>query len=261
MFDSNAQKIIIFIICCSLFVLILIGFIVLLVYRHKQRQQFFFKSIKSLETQHENEILLSHIEIQEQTFQNISREIHDNIGQKLSLVKLHLNTYYKETKKPDSNQVLDSINIITQTINDLSDLSKSFSSEQILKNGIIPALEYEVLQLRRSGVFDIELNTAGTVLHIEQSKELVLFRIVQEALNNIVKHAAASKVELNFFYRDDHILLVIKDDGNGFSQNLIRQPGMGLLNMKKRASAIKAELDISSVSGSGTKLSIKIPSL
>jgi two-component system, NarL family, sensor kinase len=92
MFDKTDQSIIIFIITSALLILLLIGFITTIIYRYQQKQNAYFKDIETLKTSHENSLLQAQLEIQEQTFQNISREIHDSIGQKLTLAKLHLNT-------------------------------------------------------------------------------------------------------------------------------------------------------------------------
>ena len=143
MYDQSTQGIIIFIAGTSFLLLLLISFIVSIAYKYQQKQNAYFKDIETLKSSHENTLLQSQLEIQEQTFQNISREIHDNIGQKLTLAKLYLNTLdFTDTDK-SRLQVNNSVTIIGEAINDLSDLSHSMSSEIILTHGLINALQFE----------------------------------------------------------------------------------------------------------------------
>src|SRR5436190_3863573 len=161
MYNPSTQGIIIFIAGISILLLIFISFIVTIIYKYQQKQNAYFKDIETLKTSHQNALLQSQLEIQEQTFQNISREIHDNIGQKLTLAKLHLNTLnYTDTDK-SVIQVDDSINMISEAINDLSDISRSMSSEIILNNGLIKALDFEAAQLAKSGKYKICFSATG----------------------------------------------------------------------------------------------------
>src|SRR3954468_3052481 len=125
--NSLNDGIIVFIIICSLLILLLITFITIIVYRYQQKQNAYYKNLEELKVKYENAMLQSQLEIQEQTFQNISREIHDNIGQKLSLAKLHLNTLNIGNTKEMSSQIDDSVNMIGEAISDLSDISRSMS--------------------------------------------------------------------------------------------------------------------------------------
>jgi len=260
MFNSNPQEIKAFIVTCYLIILVLIVFVVTIVYLYTQKQHTYFKEIEKIKAFHENTILQSQLEIQEQTFQNISREIHDNIGQKLSLAKLSLNAVGINRSDKDNEIMSDSVRILTDAISDLSDLSRSMSAEQILHNGLVSALEYEVAQLRKSGIFKATLITRGNMLYFDRQKELVLFRIVQEAINNIVKHAAASEIFLELDYAGEVLNMSIKDNGKGFFEDIRKHAGIGLLNMKKRAQIIGGELVISTSPGTGTTLMIKLPS-
>ena len=203
-------------------------------------------------------MLQSQLEIQEQTFQNISREIHDNIGQKLSLVKLYFNTLNYSNSDKTALQVADSVNIISQAINDLSDLSRSLSSENILNNGLIHALKFEVAQLKNLGKYEVNFSTSDNSVFLNGQSELVIFRIVQEALNNIIKHAAADIINIELQYNSQLLTINIIDNGKGFKSNSISN-GIGLLNMKKRAKILNGNLVINSIPGVHTQIKIEIP--
>lgn len=203
-------------------------------------------------------MLESRLEIQEQTFQNISREIHDNIGQKLTLAKLHLNTL-DTNHSIATYQVEESVNMIGEAINDLSDISRSMSSEILLSNGLIKALEFEAGLISKTGLYEIHLSVIGETLFLDSNKELLLFRIAQEAINNIVKHSEASKIELSLDYNDAYLILSIRDNGKGFDPFNNKRLCTGITNMKKRATMLKGNCVIESDVNSGTNVKIQIP--
>ena len=259
MFNSSTESIIILAIVCTILILLLITFISVIVYRYQQKQNAYFKNMEQLKIIHENALLLSHIEIQEQTFQNISREIHDNIGQKLSLAKLHLNTLYNSAPDIIILKIDESISLIGESIIDLSDISRSMSSEIILNNGLIKALEYESAQLQKSGLFNINLEVSGNMIFLDAKKELLLFRIVQEAIHNIIKHADASIISIKLHYNNSLLSLEIIDNGKGFTLENKSEQGIGILNMKKRADTLNGKCVITSQHGSGASIKIEIP--
>jgi len=258
MLKAPTEFVIFFIVISVLLILALVVFISLIIYRYQQKQNIYFKDIEALKTSHQNTLLQSQLEIQEQTFQHISREIHDNIGQKLTLAKLHLNTLNYTNTDKTIEQVNDSVNIISEAINDLSDLSHSMSSEIILNNGLIKALEFEVAQLAKSKIYKISFTAGGEPIFMDAHAELVLFRIVQETLNNIIKHAAASQISIDLHYDKTLLTMQVNDNGRGFKVNEA-VTGTGLQNIKKRAAALKGCLHINSKINDGTQIKIEIP--
>lgn len=257
MFNQSNQSIIIFTICVVILLMVFCSFIVTIIYRYQQKQIAYFKELEDLKITHENALLKAQLEMQEYTFQNISREIHDNIGQKLSLVKLYLNTIpYSITDGPEI-KISDSVTIISEVIKDLSDIARSMSSEIILNNGLLKGVEFEVAQLLKSGIYEINLSISGNPVFFTFEKELIIFRIIQESLNNVMKHAEASKININLHYNDTHLSLFIKDNGKGFENDEKRQ-GNGLVNIKRRTELLHGIFLIDS-DIEGTKLNITIP--
>ncbi len=257
MYNPGKENIVYVIIASIILLITLTWFIIFIIYRYQKNQNVYFQNLEQLKISHENNLLLSMIEIQEQTFENISREIHDNIGQKLTLAKLHLNTLDITSAKEISKQINDSINIIGEAINDLSDISRSMSSEIILNNGFIKALEFEVNQLNKPGLYMIKLIVTGEPVFLKANKELILFRITQEALNNIVKHAEATEITMRLHYKIDNLTLDITDNGKGFVNNSTDRNG--LINMSKRAKMLRGSCNIESALGYGTTIKIEIP--
>ena len=258
MLKAPTEFVVAFIIISVLLILAMAIFISIIIYRYQQKQNAYFKDIETLKTSHENTLLQSQLEMQEQTFQTISREIHDNIGQKLTLAKLHLNTFDFDDKHKARQQVNDSVNIIGEAINDLGNLSYSMSSEIILNNGLIKALEYELNQLKKTGLYEIAISITGHPVFLNNNTELVLFRIVQEVLNNIVKHAAALAIQMQLHYNNDYLTIEIRDNGKGFNINE-KHEGTGLQNIKKRTTLLKGNVQINSIDSNGTEIKIRIP--
>ncbi|MEP7107111.1 MAG: ATP-binding protein [Ferruginibacter sp.] len=232
-------------------------FIVTIIYRYQQKQNIFFKELEELKATHENALLKAQLEMQEYTFQNISREIHDNIGQKLSLVKLYLNTIPSSKMNAPAIQVTDSVGILTEVISDLSDIARSMSSEIILNNGLVKGVEYEVAQLQKSGIYEIDLTITGDSIFLDFNKELIVFRIIQESLNNIMKHAEASKINICLHYNATYLSLTVKDNGRGFVKDE-KKEGTGLINIRRRTTLLEGDFSITS-GKDGTQLIITIP--
>ncbi len=259
MYNSSEQGIIVFVAIASALILAMAVFISYIIYRYQQKQNKYYNELENLKIMHENDILQSQIEIQEQTFQHISKEIHDNIGQKLTLAKLHLNTLYLANEKRTDSQIKDAVTMISESIIGLRDISRSLSSESILNNGLEKALEYEFEHLQRSGLYAISFEVTGKTIFLNGQHELVLFRIVQEAINNIIKHALASKIDILLHFEAHELSLQIKDNGRGFSTELNHPRGNGISNMKRRAITLNGIIEISSAPGTGTCINIKIP--
>ena len=257
MLKAPTEFVITFILISVLLMLALAVFITIIIHRYQQKQNVYFKDIETLKAVHENTLLQSQLEIQEQTFQNISREIHDNIGQKLTLAKLHLNTLNHTDNDKAMLQVNESVTMISEAINDLSDISRSMSSEIVLNNGLIKAMEFEAAQLTKSGRYKINFSTTGSPVFMDANTELILFRIAQEAINNIIKHSDANAIDIELHYNSILLTMTINDNGKGFDTN--EHIGTGLLNMKKRTAMLNGKMNMSSSPTICTQIKIEIP--
>jgi signal transduction histidine kinase len=234
----------------------------LFIYQRKQIS--YFETIEKLKYDHEKDILKTQLEIQEQTFQHISREIHDNINLSLTLAKLNLNTLDWNHLGKTKNQIDSSLQQISKAIADLSDISKGMNSELITNQGLIEVLKKETKRLKELNLFGLDFMIMGNPVFLDSQKELVIFRIIQEAFNNIIKHAGATLVKLILEYNFDHINVLIADNGRGFckdtvEQNKNKELKAGLSNMEKRAALFNGRTIIESALGSGTSIFVTIP--
>lgn len=258
MFDENQKNIIFFVVITLMLIVMLIAVVASIVYRYQNHRLDYISNINRMKLNHENDMLKSQLEIQEQTFQNISREIHDNIGQKLTLAKLQLNTVQIPDNPMNHSLIQDVVKIIGVAIGDLSDISRSMSSEVIMSNGFIKALEFEINQLNKTRLYSIKLKVTGDPGYMDSGKELLLFRIVQEALSNIMKHSEASEVLVDIYQVNGYLNLSIFDNGKGFD-NGSNLNSNGLKNMAKRAKMLDGLFEINSKKGEGTTVKLKIP--
>lgn len=252
-----------YVIGASTFFIFLFLLFALFYMKVKQKQNEMLLKEQRLHSQFSQTLLQSQLEIQEQTFKNISQEIHDNIGQALTLAKLNLNTMPAASEE-QQQKITTTKELVSKAIVDLRDLSRSLNTDYIADMGLLRALEYELSVVHKSSGIKTELETAGEPFRLEQQKELILFRIVQEALNNTIKHAGATLVKAVIHFKPDELELLITDDGNGFTMPADQKDGntsagLGLRNMQNRATLIGAGFSLLSTPGKGTEVKIILP--
>ncbi len=248
------SSLLIFVLLIVFIFITLVLFIGFLIFLYQKKQIQHKQKISNLKILHENDKLKTQIEVQEATFQFISREIHDNIGQKISLAKLHLNTL-----NASENDILQNIiQILTESLNDLRDLSRSMSSEFISNNGFIKALENEIQQLSKIERYNFKLTITGNPVFFNCEKDVILFRIVQESLANIMKHAEATQIHFNLHYTQTNMQIEIVDNGVGFIPSE-KSDSNGIKNITSRAKLLDGVAEFISVPGKGTIVKVKIP--
>jgi signal transduction histidine kinase len=199
--------------------------------------------------------------VQEETLNHVSQEIHDNVGQLLSLVKMQLNLAV-EREGSESQLLSDAQENIGRAMMDLRDLAKGLSSDRIKVLGLFGTVEQEANRIQRTGVCEVYTNCSGTIQSLEYQKEVILFRVIQECLQNIFKHARANRIDISFTYQPNHLTIGVQDNGKGFVVNANgKSIGLGLMNMQNRVRLIGGTLVLDSREGHGTRVSIDIPLL
>jgi signal transduction histidine kinase len=243
---SQENKIVLTVVAITIFLLLVVFFIIVMVaYIHRRK--------KSLQAVYENELLKTQLEIQEHTFEEISQEIHDNIGQALSFIKLNISTVNLNEPKHAKASLVESKQLITKVIQDLRDLSKTLNTDFITRIGLPQALEQQLNMLNKSNLYETHLVVNGNLRNCGNKEELVIYRIIQELLNNTVKHAVANKIDIEMNYLHDELSIKVSDNGKGFDlSNLPNNKGLGIENMKKRMGLINGTFEISSRAGEGT---------
>jgi signal transduction histidine kinase len=241
--------------------LLLVAFLISFVYFYQRRHFAFLREKQQIQSQFQEELLKTRLEIQEETFRTISEEIHDNIGQTLSFIKLNLNTMNPVLPERQEGKWQESKELLTKVIQDLRNLSRTLNTDFIQDIGLVSAVRQQLGLLERTGLYRIELDVSGEEWALPASTELVLYRVIQELLNNIVKHADAGLICVNMLFDPHFTTLVIADDGKGFEPvNLGLQdvPGIGLRNIMNRISLIGGTVTIDSAAGAGSRITIRL---
>jgi len=255
--DTGEENLTTMILLGTIVLVAFVGFVVLLAYLFTTRKNKLLQEKQLMKTQFEQELLQTQLEIQEQTLKTISEEIHDNVGQVLSLAKLNLNTFENNPGK----KLQATKDLVSKAINDLRDLSRSLHGDKITETGLQEAVSNELKILQNTGQYDTSLQLNGDPYKLEPQKEMVLFRIVQEALHNSVKHAKATAMEVQLNYSPAVFSLTIRDDGKGFDSKTLTatNTGIGLKSMKNRAAMIGGSFSIQSDENKGTCISVDLP--
>ena len=258
---SSAQSdIVIAVFAGTLILLLLASFGIIFTLIHKKKQQANKKEKELMQTQFQHAILQTKVEIQEQTFKNISQEIHDNIGQVLSLAKLNLSSFPVENDPGLQTKIDETKNLISKALHDLRDLSRSLHGDKIAELGLQDSINAELKILQNTGQYQTSLSITGAQFRMEAQKEMVLFRMVQEAMNNAIKHSKAKHIDIMLDYKPDIFRLSVTDDGIGFDPTTLQtaSTGIGLRNMQDRAEMIGAVFSLCSGPGNGTQVNVEL---
>ena len=240
----------------------MIAFIIKILFFIQKKQKEFTLDMIAVKANHEMELFKTKLEIHEQISQEISMEIHDNVGQSISLAKMILNTLETHENYETKEGINETSELLGLALDNLRYIGRKLSSEIVKKGGLIKSIEMQVGYLYRGGKLNAQLHVNGEPFTLEESKEVFLFRIVQEAVNNIVRHANATVVSICLNYSKNALKLQIKDNGKGFSLN-DQVSGLnhigGIYNMQNRAKQIGAEIQIDSTIGNGTTIIVTTP--
>jgi two-component system, NarL family, sensor kinase len=262
--QSNFQEVFLVIFTSIFLLVLLVGFIVIMLILNQKGRLAQAQELRLLEERYEQELLKSQLEIQENVFGHLSQEIHDNIGQSLTFVALSLLTVPVENNSEAHEYIEESRKALQKAITELRDLSRSLHTDRVTEIGLANSIGFELDRLKRTNLYETSLNFADVRNLLDHQTEIILFRIVQEMLNNIVKHAKATQVQVNLTHAHELIILEIKDNGIGFDPEALfadqeQHKGLGLRNIRKRASLIGGTFQISSARNSGTAIRITIP--
>jgi signal transduction histidine kinase len=233
--------------------ILLLVFFFLLFVQYGRRRLRHANELLRLQLSYEQTLLQSQVEIQEQTFTQISTEIHDNIGQVLSLVRLHINTLNPGNL---AARVSDMDHLLEKAIEDLRMLSHGLSKNYLVKQGLVASVKDLAASLERTGQYQVDLQHEANDYELPDDQLVILFRMVQEGLNNIVRHANAHRIRLELQGQDALEKILLKDDGIGFDV-LAQRKGAGLSNLEARARAIGAAVEVAS-GGAGTTITITL---
>lgn len=241
----------------AFFTLLGAGITIFVLFYYRKRSQY-QKEKEEIKQSFERTLLESQLEIQQQTFNAISQELHDNIGQILSLSKIQLNIIETTAEKLPALFPEVKANI-TKALSDLRDIAKSMNTEKLQTIPFSKAIEQEIDRINRTNLIVAKVELIGQEHIIDAQKTFILYRVIQEALQNILKHAEATQIVISLDYSHPNLAITIQDNGRGFDVETEKTSGkgLGIQNMYARTRLIGGTLDIQS-GRKGTKLFLTI---
>jgi signal transduction histidine kinase len=208
---------------------------------------------------HQRQLTQATIDGQEVERRSIGKELHDNIGQQLTTIKLFLD-FAKSSADGKTSEMVDmALKAVSDVINDVRGMSRSLVPFTLKDLGLVESINELIESLMRVKAIHIEFEHVEFAEEfIPENQKLSLFRIVQEQLNNIVKHSGAKNVWIRLYSRIEEFVLEVKDDGKGFDATTTKK-GIGILNMKNRAELFNGKAQIFSEVGCGCLLVVSFP--
>lgn len=256
----NNNEITLLIFLTTIVFLILVLTIILFFSYFQKKKTAYLIEQREIQSRFEEEITKSKMEIQEQALQNISWEIHDNVGQLLSVAKMQLNLVQMSLSEKNAEKINEIGDIVGKSLQELRSLAKSLNPESIKSKGLIDSVSHEIKRFKRLNVINAHFNISDNTYKLSNEKEIILFRILQELFNNTLKHSKAKNLVVVFNYDSMELNIIVEDDGVGFDMKGDNHfEGIGLINMKSRAKLIGATFEMESSINKGTKLYISCP--
>ncbi|MCW3787809.1 PAS domain-containing sensor histidine kinase [Plebeiibacterium sediminum] len=209
----------------------------------------------------QNLVLNSIIQTEENERKRISSDLHDGIGPILTTIKLYTQALLDAPTEEKQNVIKDKlINIVEEAVSSISDISFNISPHILVNYGIVAAVESFIKKFNITEKLHIEFKH-NNVQRIVENKEITIYRLFTELINNTLKHANATKVGFTIEEKENFIELLYSDDGKGFDPELVTSNslGMGLGNLKSRVQAFDGQFLLRSAEGEGMEVHIKMP--
>ena len=255
---AHAMPVVIF---GTLLLLMFTSVITLFIVVHRQRQKKYAAELEAAEYRKQNEVLRTRLEVEERTVNLISYEIHDNINQVLGIVRMQLLNAMRQESKVAANMIIEeSCDRLKYAVTQLRELSHILSSKAVSKMGLVNMIKKELAYIRSTTMLECRFRCNEEELPLAAEQELLVSRMTQEALNNIIRHARATAIEVAIDVSEDHIIFAITDNGIGMEvAELLDNEGVGFTNLRARLEILKGSMEIKSGKGDGTTLVFTIP--
>jgi two-component system sensor histidine kinase UhpB len=196
---------------------------------------------------------------QEEERRRLARDLHDEVNQALTAILLRLEALSQAAPPELTDELTEVKRLVNQAMNELLQLARQLRPTALDDHGLLPAMASQVRRFAAQTGIKADLNATGHEIRLQPDEEIAVFRIAQEALANVARHAGASQVEVDLRTGNDGVELTVRDDGRGFEPAHPGGNGLGLGGMAERARLVGGELTIDSRPGSGTELSLRVP--
>lgn len=229
-----------------------------------EQERLYLQSLKDQE--HLRELSRRVVQVGETTMQRVSHELHDDLGQALTAVKMDLGRIDRQLPSDSQlrgqiQETREQVGLVLQSVRNLSQLLRPAVLDDL---GLVPAMQSYVTRFAERTGIAVTLSAPQVETRLPQPIEVALYRVMQEALTNVARHAAARRVDVRLAFDSGSAILRVKDDGCGFdiqSYLLESTPkhGMGVVGMRERAEVYGGDLKIQSAPGEGTEVELRIP--
>lgn len=241
----------------SVFLLLITLFIVFILMAYKRRDFRHLREKKQLEEEYARQLLQSQIEVQELTFQQIGKELHDNVGQLLSTSKMLIGLTERVLQVPPDTLITANATL-GKAISELRSLSKSLDKEWLAQFNLIENLNTEINRINAAKSIEAVLETELKQLKLASEKQIILYRIIQEAVQNALKHSKCSRILIQLMQNERQLDCRIHDNGKGFNIEETSK-GLGLNNMLHRTNLLGGAINYQAARQQGTVINITIP--
>jgi signal transduction histidine kinase len=227
----------------------------------EQEQQLEQEKVKQLVKDQEIQAIDAMISGQEKERERLAGELHDNLGSLMATLKLHFENYKSQVKNPNQEKILNNTDtLLDEAYQKVRGMAHARNTGVIAKYGLLPAVESFAAKVGATQKLQIEVSHNDFTDRLENTLEISIFRMIQELITNVIKHARATEIQLQLARHDDYISILIEDNGIGFNASKLPQKqGMGLASIKKRVEVKGGSFHIDSTPGHGTTVGIDIP--
>ena len=243
------------------FVLILLLSAIGLYFYLQQRQKLLQNKIITIEQQKKLELTQAIIDGEEMERIRLAKELHDGIGGLMSMIKLQFTNFKKShTEIQENPEYNDALSLLNTASQDIRKISHALMPSALERLGLIDATEQFCTQMQQSANIEIDFQHYNLETRLPQKMELLIYRMIQELLNNIIKYASAKEVLVQLSKNEKNISLTVEDDGIGFDISTIKnKDGIGLMSMQNRIHLLGGKMDIDSAINKGTSINIELP--
>ena len=195
---------------------------------------------------------------QEEERRRLARDLHDEVNQALTAILLRLEALAQETPPEQREELTELKRLVNQALDELLNLARQLRPTALDDHGLVAALETQMKRFSSRTGIEARIDTEGEPDALADVVQTAIYRVAQEALTNVTRHAGATVVELGVETDDEGVELRVSDDGRGFDP-AVRGTGLGLVGMAERARLVGGDLDVRSAPGGGTTITLRVP--
>ncbi len=231
--------------------------LVLFIMQYQKKTILQSEELQNSKVNHQKQMLDATIESQESERSRIASNLHDSLGAQLSTIRLFM-LMQGEEKKELKAFADESAEMLLESIQEVREIAQDLLPGALKYGGLVSACTQFFNSIEKSTAIQLNAAFTGDIIRLSEKSELSVFRVIQELVNNTLKHADANVIEVDLNFRDSMLRVTYKDNGVGLPKN-INNHGLGLYNIESRIQSLKGEYSVHSNPGKGVEFSIEIP--